>query len=278
MSTRIAFISGLPRSGSTLLSAILRQNPKFHAEMSSPVNPLIVAVQRMMSMNVEVRAQMKFSNGSTERVLRGVLEAFYADKTDKEIIFDTGRGWTGSLPQLSAFHPDVKMIALLRDPAWIHDSFERAQDSDPFSASALRKMEPIDVRAAKSLSATGFIGLPMRLLKEAVFGEHRKSLMLVEYDALCEDPAYTLQEIYKFVQAKPFAHNFDNVEYSRDDFDEAIGVANLHKVSGPVKKRERRTILPPEVFATLSQSAFWKSGLPTDVRCVTKRELLIKAS
>ena len=31
------FISGLPRSGSTLLSALLRQNPSFHADISSPV-------------------------------------------------------------------------------------------------------------------------------------------------------------------------------------------------------------------------------------------------
>ncbi|MFB8797203.1 MAG: sulfotransferase [Microcoleus sp.] len=31
------FISGLPRSGSTLLAALLRQNPRFHAAMTSPV-------------------------------------------------------------------------------------------------------------------------------------------------------------------------------------------------------------------------------------------------
>jgi hypothetical protein len=31
------FISGLPRAGSTLTAAILRQNPRFHAGMSSPV-------------------------------------------------------------------------------------------------------------------------------------------------------------------------------------------------------------------------------------------------
>ena len=33
---KMHFISGLPRSGSTLLSAILRQNPRFYAAMSSP--------------------------------------------------------------------------------------------------------------------------------------------------------------------------------------------------------------------------------------------------
>jgi len=35
------FISGLPRSGSTLLSAILRQNPKMYADISSPVQGLV---------------------------------------------------------------------------------------------------------------------------------------------------------------------------------------------------------------------------------------------
>ncbi|MEG4005469.1 sulfotransferase [Microcoleus sp. Pol11C1] len=31
------FISGLPRSGSTLLAALLRQNPRFYSAMTSPV-------------------------------------------------------------------------------------------------------------------------------------------------------------------------------------------------------------------------------------------------
>lgn len=35
------FISGLPRSGSTLLAGILRQNPCFYGAMSSPVAGLI---------------------------------------------------------------------------------------------------------------------------------------------------------------------------------------------------------------------------------------------
>ena len=35
------FISGLPRSGSTLLSAILKQNLEFYADISSPVESLV---------------------------------------------------------------------------------------------------------------------------------------------------------------------------------------------------------------------------------------------
>ena len=39
-SPRYHFITGLPRSGSTLLSALLLQNPRFHAGMTSPVGGL----------------------------------------------------------------------------------------------------------------------------------------------------------------------------------------------------------------------------------------------
>ena len=45
----IHFISGLPRSGSTLLAAILRQNPRFHAGMTSPVGAMYMALERSMS-------------------------------------------------------------------------------------------------------------------------------------------------------------------------------------------------------------------------------------
>ncbi|MEG3906006.1 sulfotransferase [Microcoleus sp. B4-C5] len=40
------FISGLPRSGSTLLAALLRQNPRFHSAMTSPVG---AQIDRMLS-------------------------------------------------------------------------------------------------------------------------------------------------------------------------------------------------------------------------------------
>ena len=44
MQNGIHFISGLPRSGSTLLAALLRQNPRFSAGMTSPVGSLFNAM------------------------------------------------------------------------------------------------------------------------------------------------------------------------------------------------------------------------------------------
>lgn len=38
---RYHFMSGLPRSGSTLLAAIVSRNPRFHAGMTSPAGGLL---------------------------------------------------------------------------------------------------------------------------------------------------------------------------------------------------------------------------------------------
>jgi len=49
MDNGIHFISGLPRSGSTLLAGILWQNPRFHAGMTGPAGSMYMAPEAAMS-------------------------------------------------------------------------------------------------------------------------------------------------------------------------------------------------------------------------------------
>ncbi|MBU6418016.1 MAG: sulfotransferase, partial [Xanthomonadaceae bacterium] len=70
------FISGLPRSGSTLLAAILRQNPRFHAGMTSPVADIMGAVVAEMSSKNDF--SYAISDAARVAVLRGLVENFYS--------------------------------------------------------------------------------------------------------------------------------------------------------------------------------------------------------
>ena len=45
----IHFISGLPRSGSGLLAAILQQNPRLTASFQSPIGQVVTAAVKHMS-------------------------------------------------------------------------------------------------------------------------------------------------------------------------------------------------------------------------------------
>ena len=56
MPQKAHFISGLLLSGSTLLAAILRKNPRFHAAMTSPVGGLVERMWEAMSEDNEFSA------------------------------------------------------------------------------------------------------------------------------------------------------------------------------------------------------------------------------
>ena len=77
MRNGIHFISGLPRSGSTLLAALLRQNPRFSAGMTSPVGSLFNAMLRETSQRNE--AAVFIDDDLRQRLLRAVFEAYYAE-------------------------------------------------------------------------------------------------------------------------------------------------------------------------------------------------------
>jgi sulfotransferase len=63
--------------------------------------------------------------------------------------------------------------------------------------------------------------------------------------------------VYDFLGEAPFAHDFDNVEYSADDFDAALGSPGLHTVRRKVSFEDRPSILPPELFDRYANDAFW---------------------
>ncbi len=259
---RYFFITGLPRSGSTLLSAILRQNPRFTAGMTSPVGAITNALRIMMTQNTEIRALV--DDEARSRILRGIFAGYYSDHQDKSVIFDTNRGWSGRIPELLHLFPDVKLIATVRDPAWVFDSVETIIRRNPIRQSSMIKPgSNIEARADAMMGNEGLIGGPLGHLKEAVFGQDSHRLMLIDYRALCVAPDKALGAIYKFIEEPPFEHDFENVEYTQEEFDAALNTPGLHTVQGRVELKERQTILPPSIFAKLSAMQFWTGDVQT---------------
>jgi sulfotransferase len=128
------FISGLPRAGSTLTAAILRQNPRFHAGMSSPVAALFDHLIAQVSAGSELSTMV--NEAQRARLLRGLFDSYYADHA-QPVIFDTNRAWTAQLPALMRLFPDAKIICCVRDVAWVMDSLERQYRNNAFEHTRL---------------------------------------------------------------------------------------------------------------------------------------------
>ncbi|MGB0901719.1 sulfotransferase family protein [Halocynthiibacter sp.] len=257
------FITGLPRSGSTMLAAILRQNPDIMAGMTSPVGSMTAAMRAMMTQNREIESLL--DDDVRVRMLRGIFDSYYAGFPDQNIVFDTNRAWSIRIPELLQIFDDFKMIAMVRNPAWVMDSVERMLQKNAIRPSSLAPAgSNLAQRVEAYMQNGGFIGGPMANLKEAMYGPHSSRLMIVEYEALCADPKVTLNAIYDFVGRDRFDHDFTDLDYKQERFDEALNSEGLHTVSGPVEQRTRKTLLPPEVFMALSSQVFWSGDISTN--------------
>ena len=254
---KIHFISGLPRSGSTLLSALLRQNPRFQAGMSGPLAGLFGALLGQMSARNEF--SVFIDDAKRERVLRGLFDSFHADSS-AEVVFDTSRAWCGWMPAIARLFPEAKVIACVRDVSWVVDSIESLVQRNVFSPSSIFNYSAggtVYTRANAVVGPDGMVGGPYDALKQACYGAQRDRLLLVQYETLTADPARTMRAIYDFIGERPFTHDFDHVDYDVREFDERAGTPGLHTVRGKVKAERRETLLPPDLFNRFRQDAFW---------------------
>ena len=254
------FIAGLPRSGSTLLSAILRQNPRFHASMTGPIASLFKSLIATVSSGSEISSLV--TTEQRRRLARGLFDNYYADMgTEIEAVFDTSRSWTAHLGALVDLFPQARVICCVRNVAWVMDSLERQFRQHMFDNTSLFQS---DAERSTVFSRTETLAKPNRLvgfalaaLTEALYSEHAHRLMIVDYDKLVAAPGQVLTQIYSFIEQPAFQHDFDNVVFDAPSFDSQIGLSGLHRVYRKVEPRPRRTILPPDVFARFATMNVW---------------------
>lgn len=261
-SPQFHFISGLPRSGSTLTAALLRQNPRFHAGMSSPVAGLMEGIIGQVSAGTELSTMV--SQDQRKRILGGLFDSYYADRKEP-VIFDTGRSWTAQLPALMKLFPAAKLICTVRSVAWVMDSLERQFRDNAFENTRLfnnsGERSTVYTRVEAMAGANRLVGYPWHALREACYSEFAERLVLVDYDLLVARPADVMKMLYEFLGEEHFEHDFEAVEYDAPAFDAQLGLDGLHRVHKKVEPRPRQTILPPDLFERYSKLSFWQ-GLP----------------
>lgn len=253
------FISGLPRSGSTLLSAILRQNPRFSAAMTSPVASLVGAIHPKMCGG---EFGSFFEDTTRANVLRAVFDGYYANRTSAQVVFDTNRSWTGRMSLLQALYPGSRVICCVRDIGWIIDSVERMLAKNPLQLSRIFDFKPgssVYARAETLMhSDSGLIGLPWSTMREAWFSDSAQRLILLPYGRLVANPQATIARLYSELGEPTYPHDFDNVVYDEPGYDSQIGMPGLHKVRAKVSLEARTPCIPHDLFAKYASTQFWE--------------------
>ncbi len=265
------FVSGLPRSGSTLLSGILKQNPEFYADIASPVQGI---VNNAIDFMTGCENNLNLTEDRRRNILLSIFEGYYKH-IEKPVIFDSSRGWTKSTTLLQELFLTTKILCCVRDIPWIINSFELINKKNPFHSSTLVKQECNDNVFARSDGMMdkngGVIAGPWICLQEG-YAINPEMIYFVEYENLCKNPEKEMRTIYEFLEKPYYSHDFENVEYSNETFDRSCNLKDLHTIRKRVEYKEQKKVLPPEVwekYASVNME-FWRENYKPDADIIEK--------
>lgn len=266
------FMSGLPRAGSTLLSSILNQNPRFYSGPSSPVVSTMVSIENALSQDELFLAYPKPQQGA--KIIAGVIDNYYSD-VDKPVIFDKNRSWVNRVHYIPGyFNTEAKILCPVRDIKEILASFISMQRRNTFTADK-SKINFIDEMLIKSntpltddnrceflASPMGILGQSYNGIKQAIMEGHQKSLHFIEYSDLLTNPNETMRKIYEFLGEEYFQHNFSSIENIHRERDaEVYGMEDMHEVRSMLGSRGivPEKILTAETLKKCEDAEFWRS-------------------
>lgn len=235
-----AFQSGLPRTGSTLLSSILNQNPDIHAGPNSPLYGIMGHVVDGFMNTEQWSAYPK--NEVLPNVITGLFHSYYSDRTEK-LIIDKSRHWT--LPKfynlIGALGYQPKVIVLVRPILEILASFitlchqnegkKNFIDAEIEQAGGLFPGMNIDdarcdilMRYDSSLYAS-LVGA-----RFAYQSGNKNTFHFVRYADLVTDTKNIIDGIYAFLGIDKYEHDFNNIENKFAESDEVYGLLGMHDI------------------------------------------------
>jgi len=245
------FLSGLPRSGSTVLSSILNQNPDVYVTPTSPMLNVTVKMQEVWRDDPTVKAN--YYEDQARNITKAILPAFWQHRPEP-IVIDKGRGWAKNMLTANAlFEKKIKVIVVERDLPSIMASW----------LSLIHKQTNcyIDLEIRKK----GFLPTDENRMAEMWFNmvkdcmegtqqikkEVPDQIVCITYDELMNDAKTQLQRIEDFLELPHHDYDFDNIENDTADDDMiAWGFDGLHTIRPKLEKtaKDPKIILGNELY------------------------------
>ena len=264
------FVSGLPRSGSTLFKAILNQNPDIHAGAISPVLEVMYYTEQYFNESEQALAYPK--PPQQHKIISSVIDNYYSD-IDKPIIADCCRAWPNNTDRIQEYITKTpKILCPVRDVVEILASFiqmiHRNSNQVSFVDKALidKGYTPTDDNRCDYLMCPeGIVDQSLYAFGEGIRKGCEKYMHMIEYNDLVNRPEDTMHKVYQFLNIPEYKHDFGNVSHKyRERDNEIYGLSDMHEVRKQVKRTSKRPeeVLSDYVLNKYSGMEFWRKAKP----------------
>jgi len=214
-------LSGLPRTGSTLLSAILSQNPEVHAEGNSAVCQLMWDAQISFETTANEQIRASHRQKTQDDLIRAIPAIYYKDVTSSHIV-DKCRSWTlpDNLEMLRRYvTDDPKIIVLTRPIDDVVESLVQLRKANGWADPYAGLLDPMSEPIMRSQFG-------VEHAREINSGE----FLFIEYSDLIGNTTEVLNSIYTFCQWEPFEHTLSDIVNPHPEDDSVYGLIGMHDV------------------------------------------------
>jgi sulfotransferase len=245
------FLSGLPRSGSTVLASILNQHPDVYVTPTSPMLNIAVKMQEAWREDPTVKAN--YYEEQINNLTKAILPAFWQHRPES-IIIDKGRGWAKNMPNASTlFGKKIKAIVVERDLPSIMASW----------LTLIKKqkncyVDKVLLQRGYAITDENRMGeMWFNMVKDCIEGSRQirkdapDQIIIIKYDELMGNATATLSRIETFLQLPKFEYDLNNIQNDTTDDDmTAWGFEGLHTIRQKLSKisNDPKEILGSELY------------------------------
>ena len=233
---KLFFLVAMPRSGNTLFTSIMNQNP----DIACTPNSITLEIMKDLFLLKQTDVFQNYpDHKSLDNVLDSVYDNYYK-QWPQRIIIDRGPVTTSANLELmnKHFKHGFKCIVLLRDLMDVLASYMQWYTENPDAFPNRFGHETDFDKLMMLMNIDGAIAKELDAIKNSY--NYPGMCHYVKYDDMVTSSEQEFKKIYQFLEEPYFNHRFNDlnqVQVNGLSYDDKVVGSNMHKLfDGPVRK------------------------------------------
>jgi len=232
---KLFFLVALPRSGNTLFTSIINQNP----EIVCTPNSITLEIMKDLFLLKQTDVFLNYQDhDSLDNVLDSVFDNYYKDWPQQYII-DRGPVMTpGNLMLMQKhYRRPFKCIVILRDLMDVLASYMKWYKNNPDAFPNRYNLNTDDEKLGMIMNKDGAVAKDLEAIKNAF--NYPDICHFVKYDDLISRPEQEMRKIYQFIGLPYYNHQFQDLKQINVNgigYDDKVVGKNMHTIRNVVRK------------------------------------------
>ena len=264
---KIVFVSGLPRSMTTLMCNVLANNDNIGGGETSPLLEYVYGARANYSHTPEVKSSLtsELMESSFINFCKEGMNGYANAITTKPIYMDKSRGWLYYSEFLKMIIPDAKIIVMVRDIRSIVCSFEKKWRENPQILDGRDNPQQQDFITIESrvnhFLNDAPLGIALKRLYNAYQTKTMNNMLVIKAEDFTKNPKLTMEQVYDYIEEPYFDMDYTQVRQMTVENDRIadFGIYGDHTIRPNIEplKKEYNEILGSNIANQIKDNYSW---------------------